>query len=167
MVFLGRVVGVTLLALERVLGDRTAKAPLLAVHERDPNTQRAEIDAGYDCHCRAVLRGRQFCRSPAMPVLALSVLIARWPTPGGPFSPFRARSRTQSQGGQIETYGFRIEDCIAGRKPGKTSVDFDFILESAQRQTPGGSGSLWLNETGQLVISLALVSEPDTVISLD
>ncbi len=46
----------------------------------------------------------------------------------------------------------------------ETSLDFDFILESAQRQTPGGSGSLWLDEAGQLVISLALVSEPDTAV---
>ena len=46
----------------------------------------------------------------------------------------------------------------------ETSLDFDFILESAQRQTPGGSGSLSLDETGQLVISLALVSEPNTAV---
>ncbi len=43
-------------------------------------------------------------------------------------------------------------------------VDFDFVLESVSRQTPEGSGSLVVDDQGQLVMSLNLDAGPDSSI---
>src|SRR5947208_10895544 len=47
---LGCVVGIFLFAEERVLGDSSAQAALLAVENGDADAESSEIDSGYDAH---------------------------------------------------------------------------------------------------------------------
>ena len=49
-VALGGVIGVFLLAEQRVLGGARPQAPLGAIENRDANAESAEIDTGYDTH---------------------------------------------------------------------------------------------------------------------
>ena len=49
-VALRRVVGIVLLAVQRILGDARPNAAALAVDDRDADAQRAEIDACNDGH---------------------------------------------------------------------------------------------------------------------